>query len=199
MTEAEWMAASNPISMVNFLEGKASGRKSRAFIASACMERRLIFDDYPDDELRRFQNDVAQWIEDGDYEIGGPMFNEFLSLVSTSYRYGLFPLWNRAWKQVQEVAPDAPDIEEKYRTVVRILCIFGNPFRPVAVDPSWLTSDVLALATGIYADRAFDRMPILADALQDAGCENTEILDHCREPGLHVRGCFVVDLLLRKE
>jgi hypothetical protein len=76
--------------------------------------------------------------------------------------------------------------------------IFGNPFRPVTVDPSWLTSDVRALAGGIYEERTFDRMPILADALQDAGCDNEDILNHCRQPGEHVRGCWVVDLLLGK-
>jgi hypothetical protein len=76
--------------------------------------------------------------------------------------------------------------------------IFGNPFRPVPFDPAWLTSDVLLLARGIYEERAFDRMPILADALQDAGCDNEEVLDHCRGPGPHVRGCWVVDLVLGK-
>lgn len=77
--------------------------------------------------------------------------------------------------------------------------IFGNPFRPVALDRTWLTSDVLALAGGIYAERAFDRMPILADALQDAGCTNDDVLTHCRDTQLaHVRGCWVVDLLLGK-
>ena len=80
-----------------------------------------------------------------------------------------------------------------------VRCIFGNPFRPVAFDPSWLTSTVRALAEGIYEDRAFDRMPILADALQDAGCDNADILDHCRGDGPHVRGCWVVDLVLGKE
>jgi hypothetical protein len=77
--------------------------------------------------------------------------------------------------------------------------IFGNPFRPVTLDPSWLTSTVLALATGIYADPAFDRMPILADALQDAGCDNEDILNHCRQPGEHVKGCWCVDLILNKK
>lgn len=77
--------------------------------------------------------------------------------------------------------------------------IFGNPFRPVAIDPSWQTSTVVALAEGIYADRAFDRLPILADALEDAGCDEPSILDHCRGPGPHVRGCWVVDLILGKE
>jgi hypothetical protein len=69
-----------------------------------------------------------------------------------------------------------------------------NPFRLSTVDPSWLTSDVLNLAEGILRDYAFDRMPILGDALQDAGCDNDDILNHCRQPGKHVRGCWVVDL-----
>jgi len=77
--------------------------------------------------------------------------------------------------------------------------IFGNPFRPIAADPSWLTSTVVSLAVGVYTDRAFDRMPILADALQDAGCENEDILNHCRQPGEHVRGCWALDLILDKK
>jgi hypothetical protein len=77
--------------------------------------------------------------------------------------------------------------------------IFGNPFRPVPLDPLWLTSDVQALARGIYEERAFDRMPILADALQDAGCTNEDVLNHCRDANAaHVRGCWVLDLLLGK-
>jgi hypothetical protein len=76
--------------------------------------------------------------------------------------------------------------------------LFGNPFRPATLDPDWRTSTVLALARGIYAERAFDRLPILADALQDAGCDNEEMLSHCRGPGPHARGCWVVDLVLGK-
>jgi hypothetical protein len=75
-------------------------------------------------------------------------------------------------------------------------CIVGNPFRPVGLAPSWITSTVVQLAQGIYAERAFDRLPILADALQDAGCDNPDILAHCRGDGPHVRGCWVVDLVL---
>ena len=75
--------------------------------------------------------------------------------------------------------------------------IFGNPFRPVAFAPTWRTTDAVALARGIYDDRAFDRMPILADALQDAGCDNDDILGHCRDTGTpHARGCWVVDHVL---
>ncbi|MCE9560440.1 MAG: hypothetical protein K8U57_00140 [Planctomycetes bacterium] len=77
-------------------------------------------------------------------------------------------------------------------------CVVGNPFRHVGADITWLTTTVQQLAAGIYADRAFDRMPILADALQDAGCDNADILDHCRSEAPHVRGCWVVDLLLGK-
>jgi len=73
---------------------------------------------------------------------------------------------------------------------------FGNPFRPVSPDPAWLTTTVVALAEGIYAERAFDRMPILADALQDADCTNDDVLSHCRGPVEgHLRGCWVIDLL----
>jgi hypothetical protein len=77
--------------------------------------------------------------------------------------------------------------------------IFPNPFRPIATDSAWLTSTVRQLADAIYEERAFDRLPILADALEDAGCSNAEILSHCRGLGPHVLGCWVVDLLLGRE
>ena len=76
---------------------------------------------------------------------------------------------------------------------------FGNPEQPVALDPSWLTDTALSLARHIYESRDFSVMPILADAMQDAGCDNDDILNHCREAnGVHVRGCWVVDLVLGK-
>jgi hypothetical protein len=71
----------------------------------------------------------------------------------------------------------------------------GSPPSP---DPRWQTSTVVDLATAIYNERAFDRMPILADALMNAGCDNDEIIAHCRDAGPHLRGCWVVDLLLGK-
>jgi hypothetical protein len=77
--------------------------------------------------------------------------------------------------------------------------ISGNPFRPASADPSWLTPTVVSLARQMYESRDFSPMPILADALQDAGCDNPDILDHCRSEAPHVRGCWVVDLLLGKE
>jgi len=77
--------------------------------------------------------------------------------------------------------------------------IVGNPFRPATLDPSWLTPTVTALAAQMYDSRDFSAMPILADALQDAGCTNDDILNHCRGDGPHVRGCWVVDLVVGKE
>jgi hypothetical protein len=77
--------------------------------------------------------------------------------------------------------------------------IFGNPFRPATFLPEWRTSTVLALAQQMYDSRDFSAMPILADALQDAGCDNAAILEHCRGPGPHVRGCWVVDSLLMQQ
>jgi hypothetical protein len=77
--------------------------------------------------------------------------------------------------------------------------IIGDPFRPVTLDPSWITSTVTTLASQMYESRDFGAMPILADALQDAGCDNEDFLDHCRGSGPHVRGCWVVDLVLGSE
>jgi hypothetical protein len=77
--------------------------------------------------------------------------------------------------------------------------IFGNPFRPVTVDPSWLTRNenaVVQLARSIYDERHFQDMPLLADALAEAGCEDVAILAHCRAAAKHVRGCWVLDALL---
>jgi hypothetical protein len=84
--------------------------------------------------------------------------------------------------------------------------IFGNPFRPVILDPLWLTPTVKALAAAAYDDRTLpagsldpDRLGILADALEDAGCDDAAILGHLRGPGPHFRGCWVLDLLLGKK
>ncbi len=76
--------------------------------------------------------------------------------------------------------------------------VVGNLVRPTKLTPKCLTVTVVGLAEAIYADRAFDRLPILADALEEAGCDNADILSHCRGDGPHVRGCWVVDLVLGK-
>jgi hypothetical protein len=77
--------------------------------------------------------------------------------------------------------------------------LLGNSFHPVSFDPSWRTSDVMALARGMYESRDFGAMPMLADALEAAGCHDTEVLLHCHGPGPHARGCWLVDLVLAKQ
>ena len=96
-------------------------------------------------------------------------------------------------------AADAARRREIHTQALTLHDIFGNPFRPVTVDPAWLTLTVTSLAQAIYDERAFDRLPILADALEDAGCDHADILNHCRQPRVHVRGCWCVDLLLGKQ
>jgi hypothetical protein len=74
--------------------------------------------------------------------------------------------------------------------------LFGNPFRPVAFDPAWRTAAVLALAGSADESGDYGALPILADALQEAGCEDAEVLTHCRAAPVHARGCWVVDAAL---
>jgi hypothetical protein len=76
--------------------------------------------------------------------------------------------------------------------------VFGNPFKPIAVEPAWCTEAVVSLARTIYDQREFSRLPELADLLQQRGCKSKAILEHGRDPRPHYRGCWVVDSLLRK-
>jgi hypothetical protein len=112
-------------------------------------------------------------------------------------------------------SPSKPDHDREQAAQAHLLRdVFGNPFHPAAVESIWLTAEVISVAQTIYAERAFDHLPLLAAALERAGCHNQEILCHCREPGLsfqraehaaslqtmpHVRGCWVLDLMLGKE
>jgi hypothetical protein len=80
-----------------------------------------------------------------------------------------------------------------------VRCVFGGMALKSGLDRRHVTTTAVALARAMYEAREFSAMPILADALQDAGCENDDILKHCRDPhGVHVRGCWVVDLVLGK-
>lgn len=117
--------------------------------------------------------DEEHWAEVWEQAVYAMPYNSFTS----------FPGWHAERKEQAAIVRD----------------IFGNPFRPVTIDRTWLSPTVVTLAQAIYDNRAFDRMPILADALEGAGCDNDEILGHCRGPGPHVRGCWVVDLILGKQ
>jgi hypothetical protein len=79
--------------------------------------------------------------------------------------------------------------------------VFGNPFHPGALDSEWLAargSTVIPMARTIYAERQFHELPILADALEEAGCPCAALVQHCRSSGSHTRGCWAVDALLTK-
>jgi hypothetical protein len=77
--------------------------------------------------------------------------------------------------------------------------VFGASFSDTRIAPEWRSPTVLSLARTIYEEEQFDLMPILADALEERGCDNRAVLGHCREPRGHVRGCWVVDCVLGKE
>jgi hypothetical protein len=104
----------------------------------------------------------------------------------------------------QSVTPADPLFATEEKVQADLLrCIIGNPFRPSSPLPltvlTWNGGTVVKLAQAIYEERAFERLPVLADALEEAGLADTDILAHCRGPGPHVRGCFLVDLLLGKD
>lgn len=212
MTEAEWNAYTNPQKLLAFLRGKVSDRKLRLFAVACC---RQIWDRVTD-ERSRTSVTVAELFADGlatpaelqrachaAFDVstttaaaGGAAWAAASACASTSHpdialriRGNGGIAWTAAYR-----AKSGP----RLRQCVLLRDIVANPFRPVTVDPLWLTSNVAALAKRIYDERAFDSLPILADALEDAGCNNTDILNHCRGSGEHVRGCWVVDLILGK-
>jgi hypothetical protein len=89
---------------------------------------------------------------------------------------------------------------EQQRALLRD--VMGNPFRKLRLEPAWLGWQdglVLHLARTLYRDGLFDHLPILGDALEDAGCSDPTVLDHCRSPGPHTRGCWVLDALVAGE
>jgi hypothetical protein len=232
MTEAEWLACTDPQRMLAFLRGKASDRKLRLFAVASC--RRVLH--LLADQCFRKAVTVAERFADG-----GALLSELADcLGGTQAAWGSLP-WvsdpvgmlkalavGSAAKSVYSTAASAPvdammvgdcavtalglageadsagtsktltDAEEVFQCQL-LRDLFGLlPFRPIHTDHSWRTPSVVALAQTAYEKRAFDRLPILADALEEAGCTNGDILSHCREPGEHVRGCWVVDLVLAK-
>lgn len=133
-----------------------------------------------------------------DKRVGPGAMQAAASLVQAWTEAALGPNANERpgseWKQFQA----------KHRKTVSYFLrdIFGNPFRTFSVEARWLEWNgriVPRLAQAIYDEYAFDRLPILADALEEAGCTDLDVLNHCRQPAEHVRGCWVVDLLLGKD
>jgi hypothetical protein len=108
-------------------------------------------------------------------------------------------MWRAAGDGKTGVSRRHAERREGHTLALHLRDIFGNPFRPVSFDPAWRTDTAVSLARGMYDSRELVAMPILADALQDAGCEDEQVLNHCRDANQpHVRGCWVCDLVLGK-
>jgi hypothetical protein len=189
MTEVDWLACADPKPMLAFLKRKASTRKFRLFAAELWRRRagklRTLADlrkaveaaEAMADGLRKRKRGDDKWI----------VLGVHASLVATRTSEIVAGL---SGKGHVGAAAQADLLRELF-----------NPFGPRAAKSEWLKGNdwaALELAQVIYEERAFDRLPILGDALEDAGCAEERVLEHCRAPGPHQRGCWVVDLVLGK-
>jgi hypothetical protein len=222
MTEAEWLACESVDRMLELLRGNASQRQLRLFAVGCC---RLISEVSTGENNRaalviaeRFAEESATQRElRSAYQsawAGAEGYAPDECVAFTVHRYA-FRAASRAafWSRVVGgvIADNAATQDERTRARADAHAserakqgqllheLLGNPFRPVTFSPAWRTSTAVALASQMYASRDFAALPILADALQGAGCFSADVLDHCRGPGPHVRGCWVVDLVLGKE
>jgi hypothetical protein len=223
MTEAEWLAGTDVRAMLRSLRGRAGDRKLRLF-ACACWQRLRHL--LQDGHLRWFLGLLephadglvqpqelwaarqAAWVAFQSRLTGQPTAETREELAARRLRQ-----WGahaNAWTSAVEAGRTARGVaaqigEWAAAAEAKFQCdllreVFGNPFRPSAVDPVWLAWEggtVRRLAEAVYEGRTFEQLPILADALEEAGCTHAGLLAHCRQqPGAHVRGCWVTDLIL---
>jgi hypothetical protein len=224
MTEAEWLAGTDPEAMLEFLRGTASERKLRLFAGACCRPvwsllanqecRNLVevSEQFADElaslnELENAREVVEESFRNAQYTWclgveGGS--DSFLAAARAAETGGHREAANYA--RHLALALNSPRQRAAAEEASAFQChlirdLFGNPFRPVTLDPTMLTwngGTVPKLAQVIYDDRRFSDLPILADAFEEAGCSDQDILAHCRSEGSHVRGCWVVDLILGK-
>jgi hypothetical protein len=205
--------------MLAFLRGKASERKLRLFACARCRESWAELVDPKSKKAVEVAEKVAEGgVSAAHRKILKKQREEAESLAGEAVDSirGMF-----GWGSSQGIAslavtfavgPYCISVEpyldplfahiDLHKESALLRDILGNPFRPVAIRSSWLTwndGTVRRIAQAIFDERAFDRMPILADALEDAGCVDEQIVKHCRDGGLHVRGCHVLDALLGKK
>jgi hypothetical protein len=222
MTEAEWLACDDVRDMLDFLQGKSSKRKLRLFACACCRQIWRFIGNPQCQRAVEFSERYA------DRQVGvaklSAVEREAYGVASSrSWDAAMMMRMSRyaekdaahaaaacARKQLNphEVATFAracitatPERPKDQCALLRDL--FGSGlFRPSPPLPAdiiaWNDGTVRRIAEGIYEERAFDRLPILADALLDAGCDNEELLAHCRSDGPHVRGCWALDLILGK-
>jgi hypothetical protein len=206
MTETEWLECADPQKMLEFLQGNVSERKLRLF-ACACSRREesalcsigfqaiAIAEGMADGQSNKALRDQTEKAiqrlipNDGTWSMYSIVCWALHIPKGRSY-----PLEDIMPYLVGNLVQAGCMSAEKFLSAIHEIC--GNPFRPLSFNPNWQTSTVQQLAAAIYQEKAFDRLPILADALEDAGCDSTDLLNHLRQPGEHVRGCWALDLVL---
>jgi hypothetical protein len=215
--EQEWLARPAPWGISKLPDG-ISGRKQNLFNAHyyswladfvECAEcgpqvRRLV----SDETMMIDDNVLAEWKPAAHPRTCDA--TPFHQCVRNYHRGVLtyVEVFNRTVDQLYEImdrldrkdrAPHRQQLRAVKERMLALELVGPNPFRPIPFSPSWRTDTAVSLAHTIYDTREFSAMPILADALQDAGCDSDDILDHCRDANAtHVRGCWVVDLVLEK-
>jgi hypothetical protein len=224
MTEAQWRTCSNLPVMLEFLRGKVSDRKLRLFACACC---RFTFSVLAEDFDRSIEEiiEAMEWYAEGlagedlrqDAERQarliecGPALIDDLVFPALTATASTVVSATDVWTSLVDYVEQLDDEDWRNPGAVKLIS-FGRqalndiigpfPFRCVTLKPSWLAwndGTIPKLAQGIHDDRAFDRLPLLADALSDAGCDDDDILAHCRQQGKHVWGCWPVDLLLDKK
>jgi hypothetical protein len=229
MTEQEWLACSDPGPMLVFLGGQDGYRKLRLFAAACCRRVwHLLTNEgsrFCVEVAERYADRRATIQDMADLPTGvsfahGPEGDAHVAAICCTFDYGSGrPPAARAATAIAGLVAGAaggipqPDIippacvaavaAEKQAQAALLRDIFGPlPFRPVTIQPqvlAWNDRLVVRLAQSIYDQRNWSDMAVLHDALLDAGCDEQEVLDHCKGPGPHSRGCWIIDLLLNKE
>ena len=214
MTEAEWLTSDDPAYLLDCCDNESQcERKLRLLVVG--LFRRLWAGSAAPECLRSIE--AAERFSDG--QITGAVFrrerDRIIRYSRTLKRWpdkeaGLARICVAATRQgrpacgqliagIQNCLGLSPDDPADYVKLCDLFrCVFGNPFRPIAFDPAWRTSTVLGLASSIYESHSFHNLPVLADALEDAGCTDESLLGHLRGGGVHVRGCFALDFCLNK-
>ena len=211
MTETEWLTCTDPDPILEFIISRATERKLLLF---GCACWRAVWE-HVKPASRRFVEATEQYADERiTWEqlkavwdmIDGKDSDSLHRWLHSSMREKLtweLTGFHAASKGFDGTAMTPDDWLNQLKTQSDMLReVFGNPFRSPHVHSSrlkWNGNAIRRLAHSIYDRRAFDQMPILADALEEAGCTDAAILNHCRQPGEHVRGCWVLDLLLGKE
>jgi hypothetical protein len=221
MTEAEWQDCTDPTAMLDYLRGKVSDRKWR-LLACACCRRiwHLLTDPRHREAVavaerladREVTPEQARAAADASYSatFGQTVYQGFAAnlLVRHLSSYDDWDETNRCPPlENTNLAADAvaEPLRQQERAAQAALVRDVFPFRQVVLFPAWLTPTVVSLANSAYDERQLPsgemdpgRLAILADALEEAGCDNAALLGHLRGPGPHVRGCWMLDLLLGK-